>query len=49
MTSGSTDPRVLRRHLLALRRGVDELRRHTGRPVEALDDWDELRAVERGL
>ncbi|MCU0305588.1 MAG: DUF86 domain-containing protein [Thermoanaerobaculales bacterium] len=49
MTPGSADPRVLRRHLLALRRAVDELRRHTGRPVEALDDWDELRVVERGL
>ncbi|MEX1309665.1 MAG: DUF86 domain-containing protein [Candidatus Sulfomarinibacteraceae bacterium] len=49
MTPGSTDPRIVRRHLLALRRAVDELRRHTGRPIEALADWDELRVVERGL
>jgi len=49
MTPGSTDPRIVRRHLIALRRAIDELERHTGRPIEALNDWDELRIVERGL
>lgn len=49
MTPGETDPRVVRRHLLALRRAIEELERHTGKPIAALDDWDELRAVERGL
>ena len=49
MTPGETDVRVVRRHLLALRRAVDELQRHTGGPIEALEDWDELRIVERGL
>ena len=49
MTPGETDVRVVRRHLLALRRAVNELQRHTGGPIEALQDWDELRIVERGL
>lgn len=49
MTPGSIDVGVVRRHLLALRRAVEELERHTGEPIEALDDWDELRTVERGL
>jgi len=49
MTPGSIDTRIVRRHLLALRRAVEELERHTGEPVEALDDWDKVGAVERGL
>jgi uncharacterized protein YutE (UPF0331/DUF86 family) len=49
MTPGEIDSTVLRRHLLAIRRAVEELDRHTGKPVRALEDWDELRAVERGL
>jgi len=34
---------------MALRRAVEELQRFTGRPIEALTSWDELRVVERGL
>jgi len=49
MTPGETDPRVVRRHLLALRRAVEELERHAGKPISALDDPDELWTVERGL
>ena len=49
MTPGETDARVVRRHLLALRRAVEELERHAGRPVADLHEWDELSAVERGL
>lgn len=49
MTPGTADSRVVRRHLLALRRAVEELERHTGKPITALNDWDELRCVERGL
>ena len=49
MTPGATDTRIVRRHLIALRRAIEELERHTGEPIEALDDWDELRTVERGL
>ncbi len=49
MTPGETDVRVVRRHLFALRHAIEELGRHTGKPIAALDDWDELRVVERGL
>ena len=49
MTPGEIDSTVVRRHLLAIRRAVEELGRHTGKPIRALDDWDELRTVERGL
>lgn len=49
MTPGTTDTRIVRRHVTALRRALVELDRHTGKPVEALRDWDELRVVERGL
>jgi uncharacterized protein YutE (UPF0331/DUF86 family) len=49
MTPGETDSAVVRRHLLAIRHAVEELGRHTNRPIRALDDWDELRTVERGL
>ncbi len=49
MSPGTLDPEVVRRHLLALARTVAGLRRHCGRPVEALSDDDERWAVERGL
>jgi uncharacterized protein YutE (UPF0331/DUF86 family) len=49
VTPGKPDIRVIRRHLLALRRAVEELERHRGREVADLEDWDELRTVERGL
>ncbi len=49
MTPGETDVRVVRRHLFALRHAIEELERHTNKPIAALDDWDELRVVERGL
>jgi uncharacterized protein YutE (UPF0331/DUF86 family) len=49
MTPGSTDPRVVRRHLMALRRALEELERHTGKPIQTLHSWDEQRVVERGL
>ena len=49
MTPGTTDTRIVRRHLLALRRAAEEFDRHAGKPIAALDDWDELRVVERGL
>lgn len=49
MTPGETDATVVRRHLLAIRRAVEELGRHTNQPIRALDDWDVLRTVERSL
>jgi len=49
MSPGLLDPDVIRRHLLALDTAVRQLRRHQGRPREALDDADEAWAVERGL
>ena len=50
MSPGQPDAAVVRRHLLALDEAVQHLRRHTGRPVSALEtDADERWAVERGL
>lgn len=50
MTSGTLDPVVVRRHLLALDHAVQTLRRHAGRPVELLrTDVEEAWIVERGL
>lgn len=50
MTPGSFDAAVVRRHVLALDAAVQHLRRHAGRPLEALvSDPDRLWAVERGL
>lgn len=49
MTPGAIDPRVVRRHLLELRRVIGELKRHRGRPLAILAEPDELWAVERGL
>ena len=50
MTPGQPDAAVVRRHLLALDEAVQQLRRHTGRPLSALlTDADERWAVERGF
>lgn len=50
MSPGGVDRDILRRHLLALDSALKNLRRHAGRPLEALtDDTDEAWAVERGL
>jgi uncharacterized protein YutE (UPF0331/DUF86 family) len=50
MSPGHIDAQLVRRHLLALDTAVANLRRHAGRPLEALtDDLDEAWAVERGL
>lgn len=50
MSPGLLDAQLVRRHLLALDAAVGNLRRHTGRPLEALtSDTDEAWAVERGL
>jgi uncharacterized protein YutE (UPF0331/DUF86 family) len=50
MTPGQADPAVVRRHLLALDEAVQNLRRHAGRPLAALQaDADERWTVERGL
>jgi uncharacterized protein YutE (UPF0331/DUF86 family) len=50
MTPGSFDTAVVRRHILALDAAVQHLRRHAGRPLEALvSEPDRLWAVERGL
>jgi uncharacterized protein YutE (UPF0331/DUF86 family) len=50
MSPGQIDATVVRRHLLALDEALQNLARHTGKPVEALrDDSDERWAVERGL
>jgi uncharacterized protein YutE (UPF0331/DUF86 family) len=49
MSPGRMDAALVRRHLLALDAALQNLRRHAGRPVEALEDVDELWAVERGL
>lgn len=50
MSPGALDETVVRRHLVALREAVEELRRHQGRsPEELAGDLAELWAVERGL
>lgn len=50
MSPGEVDPRVVRRHLAALRSVVAGLRRHVGRPLASLASDDDHRwAVERGL
>ena len=50
MSPGQADPAVVRRHLLALDEAVQNLRRHAGRPLTALQtDPDERWTVERGL
>lgn len=50
MTAGSFDVDAIRRHLAALGRAVENLRRHRGKSVETLArELDEVWAVERGL
>lgn len=50
MSPGEPDATVVRRHLLALDEAVQQLRRHTGRPLAVLrTDPDERWTVERGL
>lgn len=50
MTRGQVDARTVRRHLAALDVAVRQLRRHEGRPIEALrNDLDELWVVAHGL
>jgi len=49
MSPGQLDPTLVRRHLAALDRAVQQLRRHSGRPPDALKDLDEAWAIERGL
>lgn len=50
MSPGEVDPRIVRRHLLALRKAATNLQRHAGRPIDRLSgDNDERWAVERGL
>lgn len=49
MSPGLLDPALVRRHLAALDRAVQQLRRHSGRSQDALKDLDEAWAIERGL
>ncbi len=49
MSPGSLDAALLRRHLAALDAALQQLRRHAGKPADALLDRDEAWAVERGL
>jgi len=49
MSPGQLDVELVRRHLAALDRAVQQLRRHSGRPLDALRDLDEAWAIERGL
>ena len=50
MTAGRLDPRVVDRHLIALRKALAVLRRHAGESPAALGADAERRwAVERGL
>jgi uncharacterized protein YutE (UPF0331/DUF86 family) len=50
VSPGQVDSALVRRHLLALDAAVQALRRHAGRPAEALrSDTDETWIVERGL
>ena len=50
MSPGELDASVVRRHLLALDQALQTLRKHQGRPVDALQsNREELWVVERGL
>lgn len=50
MSPSVIDRLTLERHLMALDRAVTQLRQHSGKPVEILDEsLDELWIVERGL
>ena len=48
MSPGALDAALVRRHLLALDRALQQLRRHAGRRLDR-GDLDEVWAVERGL
>jgi uncharacterized protein YutE (UPF0331/DUF86 family) len=49
MSPGQLDPALVARHLSALDAAVQQLRRHSGKPLEALRDLDEAWAIQRGL
>lgn len=50
MSPGEIDAEVVRRHLIALRRALEVLRRHSGISIERLEtDQEERWMVERGL
>ncbi len=49
MSPGQLDATLIRRHLAALDSAVQQLRRHSGRSLDALRDLDEAWAIERGL
>jgi uncharacterized protein YutE (UPF0331/DUF86 family) len=50
MSPGELDAAVVRRHLLAIDEALQTLRRHQGKPLDALVSVrEELWAVERGL
>jgi uncharacterized protein YutE (UPF0331/DUF86 family) len=49
VSPGQLDASLVRRHLAALDRAVQQLRRHAGRSPDALRDLDEAWAIERGL
>lgn len=49
MSPGAADATLIRRHLAALDAAVRQLRRHSGKSVDALRDLDEAWAIERGL
>jgi uncharacterized protein YutE (UPF0331/DUF86 family) len=50
MSPGRLDAAMMRRHLLALDAALQNLRRHVGKPLDALSlNTDEAWAVERGL
>jgi len=50
MSPGELDAAVVRRHLMALDQALQTLRKHQGRPLDALQsDREERWVVERGL
>lgn len=49
MSPGQASASLIRRHLAALDAAVQQVRRHSGKPLDALDDLDESWAVQRGL
>jgi len=49
VSPGHPDRTLVERHLYALEAAVLQLRRHAGKPLEALQDLDEAWAVQRGL
>lgn len=49
MSPGQLSATLIRRHLAALDAAVQQLRRHTGKSLDALEDLDEIWAIQRGL